>query len=229
MTNEWFNKGRLNEVLYAEHFLKQHPMRCVKGKLYTVDGAVSDEAALRQEIYYELKCCVTSDMSRNITKAVECIKLACYVQEPPLQTDRIHVANGTVYIDNGINGHSDITLRYDHDKEFCMSRLPVNYDPDSPKPKKWLAFLEELLHPEDIPTLQEYLGYCLIPTTKAQQMCMLIGRGGEGKSRVGLVMRAIFGEAMTYNSLQKVEENRFARADLEHKLLMVDDDMRLSH
>ena len=32
---------------------------------------------------------------------------------------------------------------------------------------------------------------------------------------------------MNVSSIQKVEHNRFARADLEYKLLMVDDDMKL--
>lgn len=44
---------------------------------------------------------------------------------------------------------------------------------------EWFKFLEQLVHPEDIPTIQEYMGYCFIPTTKAQVMLMLIGNGGE--------------------------------------------------
>ena len=39
----------------------------------------------------------------------------------------------------------------------------VRYDPKSPSPDRWLTFLHELLDDADIPTLQEYLGYCLIP------------------------------------------------------------------
>jgi len=39
--------------------------------------------------------------------------------------------------------------------------------------------------------LQEFLGYCLLPTPKGQKMLMLIGKGGEGKSRIGLVMRSL--------------------------------------
>ena len=88
--------------------------------------------------------------------------------------------------------------------------------------------LSELLQPEDIPTLQEFLGYCLLPTTKGQKMLMLIGKGGEGKSRIGLVMRSLLGDSMNTTSIQKVESNRFSRADLENKLLMVDDDMDMS-
>lgn len=76
--------------------------------------------------------------------------------------------------------------------------------------------------------LQEYLGYCLIPSTKGQKMLMLIGKGGEGKSRIGVVMNAIFGLNMNTTSIQKVENNRFARADLEGRLLMLDDDLDMN-
>ena len=75
--------------------------------------------------------------------------------------------------------------------------------------------------------MQEYLGYCLLPVTKAQKMLLMVGKGGEGKSRVGLIFREIFGDSMNTGSLQKVETNRFARADLEYKLVLVDDDMRM--
>ena len=130
----------------------------------------------------------------------------------------IHVANGTLFTDG----------RFTPAKAYCNNRLTVSYRSDAPPPKKWLCFLTELLYPEDIPTLQEYLGYCLLPTTRGQKMLMLIGKGGEGKSRIGLVMRSIFGDSMNTTSIQKVENNRFSRADLESKLLMVDDDMDMS-
>ena len=67
-----------------------------------------------------------------------------------------------------------------------------------------------------------------VNATKGQKMLMLIGKGGEGKSRIGLVMRSLLGDSMNTTSIQKVESNRFSRADLENKLLMVDDDMDLS-
>jgi putative DNA primase/helicase len=111
--------------------------------------------------------------------------------------------------------------------DFCRNRLPVAYNPDAPEPVRWKRFLSELLEPEDILTLQEYMGYCLLPTTKAQKMLMIIGKGGEGKSRIGVVVRALFGDNMANGNLAKAETNRFARADLEHLLVMVDDDMKL--
>ena len=98
--------------------------------------------------------------------------------------------------------------------------------PEAPAPTRWLQFLNELLYEEDIPALQEYIGYCLLPVTKAQKMLLMVGKGGEGKSRIGLILRELFGSSMYTGSLQKVETNRFARADLEYKLLLVDDDMK---
>lgn len=126
------------------------------------------------------------------------------------------MAYGTYFAD----GH------FTPEKEYCMNRLPIAYVSDAPAPTRWLQFLNELLYEEDIPALQEYIGYCLLPVTKAQKMLLMVGKGGEGKSRIGLILRELFGSSMYTGSLQKVETNRFARADLEYKLLLVDDDMK---
>ena len=53
------------------------------------------------------------------------------------------------------------------------------------------------------------------------------GNGGEDKSRVGAVLGTLLGSNMKDGSLGKISENRFARADLEHILPCVDDDMRM--
>lgn len=128
------------------------------------------------------------------------------------------MANGTYFLDGVFSG----------EQEYCNNRLSVSYRAGAPAPEHCLRLLSELLEPEDIPALQEYLGYCLIPSTKGQKMLMLIGKGGEGKSRIGVVMNAIFGLNMNTTSIQKVENSRFARADLEGKLLMVDNDLDMN-
>lgn len=53
--------------------------------------------------------------------------------------------------------------------------------------------MSELLEETEILTLQEYLGYCLIPTNRGQVMMLLKGNGGEGKSRIGVVMQKMLG------------------------------------
>ena len=42
-----------------------------------------------------------------------------------------------------------------------------------------------------------------------------------------MVLSRLFGCNMKDGSIGKISENRFARADLEHTLLCVDDDMRM--
>ena len=213
---EWFDGKKINETLFCQEFLVEHPMVCMKGTFFTVDKRITDERELKKLIYDKLKGTVSSGVAKKLDSILELLRSEAYLEELPLQTDRIHVANGTLFLDGMFTG----------DKDYCRNRLPVLFVPDAPKPERWLDFLRELLDEDDIPTLQEYMGYCLIPTTKAQKMLMLVGKGGEGKSRIGAVLRAILGDSLVNGNLNKVETNRFARADLEHALLMVDDDMK---
>ena len=53
------------------------------------------------------------------------------------------------------------------------------------------------------------------------------GEGGEGKSQIGPVLARLFGCNMKDGSIAKISDNRFARADLEHIHLLVDDDMKM--
>ena len=214
----WYDGKKIDEVQFCSDFLGRHPMKCVHGRLFTVDGAVEDEGGISRMILEEVSSCLSSGISKAVTNLLAALKLTAYSPPLPIETDRIHVANGTYFL----NGS------FTEDKAWCNNRLKVRYEPNAPKPERWLGFLSELLEPEDIPTLQEYLGYCLIPSTKGQKMLLLIGKGGEGKSRIGLVMRSLLGDSMNMTSIQKVENNRFSRADLENKLLMVDDDMDMA-
>lgn len=213
----WKKGKHIDSRLFCDEFLRDHPLRYVGNRFFTVDGVVPTEAVIQKMIYEKLRPWYAEGLPKKTDAMLDCLRMECYTPEIPIQTDRIHVSNGTYCLD----GH------FSEEKEFCLNRLPVRYDPDAETPVKWLAFLNDLLMPEDILTLQEYIGYCLIPSTKAQKMLFLVGKGGEGKSRVGVVLRALFGAGMNTGSLYKVEENRFARADLEYALLMVDDDMKL--
>ena len=49
----------------------------------------------------------------------------------------------------------------------------------------------------------------------------------QAAKKIGVVLNAIFGRNMKDGSIGKISENRFARADLEHVLVCVDDDMKM--
>ena len=158
------------------------------------------------------------NIPRTICNIAELMKLSAHVEDFPPRPDEIHVQNGTLHIDGSFTPGRSGAVR---------SRFPVRYDPNAGAPELWLRFLSELLHPEDIPTLQEYIGYCLIPSTKGQRMMIIKGEGGEGKSQIGTVLSAVFGSSMKDGSIGKISDNRFARADLENIHLLVDDDMKM--
>ena len=213
----WLVKDKIDEYQFCKELLEEEPMICIHDTFFTVDGKVTDLGRLRNRILTKISPYIRHGLSRKTSALLDVLRDQCYSEPLEVSEDRIHVANGTLFLDG----------RFEAEKEFCLNRLPVKYDPDATRPERWLRFVEELLYPEDIPTLQEYMGYCLIPTTRAQQMLLLVGKGGEGKSRIGVVLSAMLGQNMSCGSIAKLEVSPFARADLEFELLMVDDDMKM--
>ena len=214
----WFDGQNINEALFCEEFLQERRIIFANGAFFTPDGRVTDDLPLRGEIYDKLKFCAVNNIPRKITNILEVLKLEAQVPDFPPEQDRIHLSNGTLLLNGTFTEGRPAIVR---------SRLPVAYNPDATAPVIWLNFLDGLLYVEDIPTLQEFIGYCLIPSNKGQRMMVIKGNGGEGKSQIGVVLSRLFGCNMKDGSIGKISENRFARADLEHTLLCVDDDMRM--
>ena len=213
---EWFDGEQINEVLFCKAFLAGTPLRCINGYFFGLDGLKSD-GEVEKAIYEKLKNLLSKNVFKKVKQLMDVLRMEAYAEEMQVQMDRIHVKNGTYFLDGTFKA----------EKEFCINRLPVEYKTETSEPVNWLKFVSGLLEEDDISTLQEYMGYALIPSNKAQKLLLILGKGGEGKSRVGLIMRSLLGVNMNISSIQKVEHNRFARADLEHKLLLVDDDMKM--
>ena len=217
-TPSWYDNknNKIDEVEFCTWFISKHPLKYVGGIFYDIDGIISEEK-LKKEIVDALKPYVKTNIVKRAKQILDALRYESMCEIIPKHTDRIHFKNGTYFIDGG----------FVPEKEFCSNRLPVNYNSDAVPPTRWLRFLDELLYPEDIYTLQEFMGYILIPTTKAQAMLLLIGNGGEGKSRVGFVCRNLLGNNMTICSISTLANNRFSLADQEGMLLMIDDDMKM--
>ena len=217
-TPSWYDNknNKIDEVEFCTWFISKHPLKYVGGIFYDIDGIISEEK-LKKEIVDALKPYVKTNIVKRAKQILDALRYESMCEIIPKHTDRIHFKNGTYFIDGG----------FVPEKEFCSNRLPVNYNSDAVPPTRWLRFLDELLYPEDIFTLQEFMGYILIPTTKAQAMLLLIGNGGEGKSRVGFVCRNLLGNNMTICSISTLANNRFSLADQEGMLLMIDDDMKM--
>ena len=214
---EWVDaKGKINEVLFCDEFVKEHPMKFVDNRFTDIYGTVPNER-IKKLISDMLSPYVFAGLSRRIGGIFDYLKLYCYAESLPNCSDEIHVQNGVLKISG----------RFIERMDICANRLNVRYNNKADEPRVFLKFIHDLLEDEDILTLQEYLGYCLIPSTRAQAMLFIIGNGGEGKSRLGVVLKSIFGDSMIESQLHRLESDRFARANLQNKLLMVDDDLQL--
>ena len=192
------------------------PLRTKTGKI-----VLKKSYSVLQDQYHDAMFAAgyaSTSVPKKISNIIELLKITAHIDDFPPQTDRIHVANGTLFLDGSFFASKD---------EIVRSRFPVVYNPSAPSPETWLGFLHGLLYEDDIPTLQEYIGYCLIPSNKGQRMMVIKGSGGEGKSQIGTVLSHLFGCNAKDGSVGKVSENRFARADLEHIHLLIDDDMRM--
>lgn len=212
----WFDGKKVDEVAYCESLLTKQEMRCINNHIYSMDGLIEDDK-MRARIADDLKPYVRSYLYKTTERFLQTLKVLC-VSDPIKPTaDRIHFKNGTYLLAEG----------FVPDREWTMNRLPVVYDPDAPRPERWLSFLSELLNDGDIQTLQEFLGYCMIATNRGQAMLLIIGSGGEGKSRISAVMQTLFGLNMNMGNIGKLESDKFCPADQEGKLLFIDDDMKM--
>ena len=217
-TPKWIQSGTLNEVEFCQDLLKERRIIWSNGSFFTEEGKLNSEDTIRKDIFSRISPYITSRVSTRVEHILSTLRLMAQEEFDGRQELVIHTANGAYNL---------AQEEFYPIKVCCRYRLPVAYNPNAPRPELWLKFLEELLDEEDIPTLQEYLGYCLLPITYGQKMLMIIGQGGEGKSRIGVVMKALLGDNMNQGSIAKVETSPFARADLENALLMVDDDLKM--
>ena len=110
------------------------------------------------------------------------------------------------------------------EKVFTLTRIGAKYNPTATCPT-FEKYLSDLFYPDDIPAIQEYIGYCLTPCTRAQSNLFINGQGGEGKSVLTTVLMKLFGHAAVKAKISDIGE-RFSDASFVNKLVMIDDDMK---
>lgn len=95
----WFDGKKIDEAAFCSEFIKDFPMLCINDTFFTVNGMVRDESRLRREIYNRIKPYITTGISKKVTNLVDVLKLECAAKSIPIYLDRIHVRNGTYFLD----------------------------------------------------------------------------------------------------------------------------------
>lgn len=148
-----------------------------------------------------------------------CIRGATYT-DPNTQSN-----TGLVNLRNGLLDLHTMTLLPHTPEVFTITQIPITHTPGAtcPQTKK---FLEEILPPQDIPIIQELIGYCLLPDYRFQRAFMLLGDGRNGKSTLLNLTRIFLGKENTTSiDLHEIIQNRFTRAQLLGKLANIYPDL----
>ena len=214
-------KKILNENTFARMFCDVNKCVFYNGIFYTKEGRETEDS-MERAIWRSLENMgIATNVAAKTKRLRDAIRLAAIpTHEHPFKIDPniIPFLNGIYYIKTD-EFYDGATITYPY-------RLPVSLLPnfgDMPYFKKWL---HDLFEDDDIITIQEFLGYCLVPNTKAQKSLFLVGEGGAGKSVLGVVLEAMLGDAMLSTSnTQDFLNDKFKLPELENKLVLYDDDL----
>jgi putative DNA primase/helicase len=116
-----------------------------------------------------------------------------------------------------LNIHTSEFKEHSPDHYF-LSVVPYNYDKKAQCPTI-IKFLRDVLRHEDIGTIFRLIGYCLLRDCRFQRAVMLYGKGANGKGTLLDLVTAFLGiDNCSHRSLQSIDTNRFAIADLYGKM-----------
>jgi putative DNA primase/helicase len=123
-----------------------------------------------------------------------------------------------INLKNGLYNVLDDAFQKHTPKYYSTVQLNVNYSPGSDCPR-FKQFLNESLGQEEIPLIQEILGYFLIPVNKAQKSFVIVGEPGAGKSKLLLTLNEVLlGQQNVSNIPWQSLNERFKTAELFGKL-----------
>ncbi len=128
-------------------------------------------------------------------------------------------------LENGLFNVNSCELKHHTPDYPSLAKLPVKYDPAAECPG-WTRFVSQVFHPEDIDAVQEFCGSLLEKHYKTQKAWLQAGEGANGKDTLDRVLTALLGpENVAHRSLQDLENNRFAKAELFGKLANIYSDL----
>jgi len=132
---------------------------------------------------------------------------------------------GELNLGNGLLNWRTLELR-DHNPESVFTcQIPLQWDPEA-RCHEIDAFLQQVLPADAIDFVIEIIGYALYAGNPLRKAVLFLGPGGNGKSVLLAIIRALIGEAnVSAVSLQMLVENRFMAAEMFGKLANICGDL----
>lgn len=99
----WYDRQSINEAAFCREFLASHKLLYTENSFFTPEGRMTDEAPLKTEIYQIIEPYAATSVPKKISNIIELLKITAHIDDFPPQTDRIHVANGTLFLDGSFS------------------------------------------------------------------------------------------------------------------------------
>lgn len=74
--SDWFDGKRIDEIDFCEYLLQKKERKCIHGKLYDLDGEISDEV-IRKEILDEIRPYQKTNVAKTVDRILGTLKLMC--------------------------------------------------------------------------------------------------------------------------------------------------------
>lgn len=207
----------IHEKKFAEWYVKRNELYCINDRFYTRYGQISD-GEFKNNIHNIIGVIVVTGLAKKTDSLLAAVKNEAYMKLGSPSKYKVQFDNISFDVKNG--------KLEECEPFFTLHQIPHNYDAAATCPK-FIKFINNLFYEEDIPVVQEYLGYCLVPNTLAQTALFIIGEGGEGKSRITVLMEHIIGaDSLVIGKFKDLQE-KFSMSSLDNQMMFIDDDLSL--
>jgi len=151
-----------------------------------------------------------------INKVILKIQLDTYVDQKEFFNTNII---DEIIVENGILNLKTRELTPYNPEKIFFSKIPIKYNTEK-KCTHIIQFLKDVLKAEeDLPIMQELMGYLLWKEYNIEKAFMLIGTGRNGKGKtLDLMKRFVGPENCASISLQNIENEPFSKSELHKKL-----------
>jgi len=204
------------EIMKTNNFvthMESNELYIYKDGIYVSNG----EVELKKEVQKILQQYVQTN---RVNETIEAIKRETY--QPKEKFGNPH---HLIAVKNGLLDINTKQLQPFTPQIIHLTKINANYNPEE-TPTKTIEFLKQVIHDDDIPTVQELFGYCLLKDYPIAKAFMMLGSGHNGKSTLLNLLRIFLGkENVATPSLQTLLENQFAAIELYEKLANIHADL----
>lgn len=124
-----------------------------------------------------------------------------------------------VAVENGLLNITTRRLRAFTNKEIFFNKLPVTYNPKKKCPFILKHFNAVLKNKDDVPVMEEIMGYLLLKEYRIEKAFMFSGTGRNGKGKtLELMKRFIGADNCVSVPLQQLEDDMFSLGELCNKM-----------